>query len=278
MVSITKLTLPVIAATICFLSAVAPAETDIYKALLERRAPVLVTVKFVLKINMGGMMGGMSDEESESEVTGIMIDAKGLVLCSDTQLGGIMRMVTRMVPMLGATITTTPTDIKVLIGDDTEGREAELVARDSELDLAWLQIKNVGDAKFDYLNLSKGSPVTVGQRVVCIRRMGRYFGRSAIVLDGRIAGKTKKPRDLYVPSVELAMTHGFPIYTADGKFVGITVTQTPGLDDSGGGFDPMATLGQMSNIQEMLAGMILPAASAAKATKRALASVKEEEE
>lgn len=278
MFSITKVTPLVIAATICLLSAVAPAETDMYKSLLERRAPVLVTVKFVLKVSAGGMMGGMGDDEFESEVTGVMIEPTGLVLCSDTQLGGIMKMVTKIVPMLGAAITTTPTDIKVLIGDDTEGLEAEVVARDSELDLAWLKIKDAGDKKFDFLDLSKGSSVKVGERVACVRRMGSYFGRSAIVVEGRIAGTTKKPRKLYVPSIELAMAYGLPIYTVTGKLVGITVTQAPGLDGAIGGFDPTAMLGQLSSVQEMLSGMILPAESAAKATKRALASVPEEDE
>lgn len=278
MFSITKVTPLVIAATICFLSAVAPAETDMYKSLLERRAPVLVTVKFVLKTSMGGMMGGMGDQESESEVTGVMIDPNGLVLCSDTQLGGFMKMLAKMMPMMGGNVSATPTDIKVLVGDDTEGRKAELVARDSELDLAWIRIKDAGDAKFDYLDLTKGASVSVGQRVVAVRRMGKYFGRAATVIEGRIAGTTKKPRDLYIPSIEFAMAQGLPIYTESGKLVGFTITQAPDADDSAGGFNPMAMLGQMSSMQEMMAGLILPAASAAKATKRALASVKEEED
>ncbi len=278
MFSITKLTLPVIAATICLFTVVAPAETDMYKSLLERRAPVLVTVKFVLKTSMGGMMGGMGDQESESEVTGVMIDPKGLVLCSDTQLGGFMRMLARMMPMMGGNVNATPTDIKVLVGDDAEGREAELVARDSELDLAWIRIKDAGDAKFDYLDLTKGASVSVGQRVVAVRRMGKYFGRAATVIEGRIAGTTKKPRDLYVPSIEFSMAQGLPIYTEGGKLVGFTITQTPDADDSGGGFNPLAMMSQMSNMQEMMAGLILPAASAAKATKRALASAEEEDE
>ncbi len=180
--------------------------------------------------------------------------------------------------MLGAVITTTPTDIKVLIGDDTEGLEAEIVARDSELDLAWLRIKDAGGKRFDYLDLSIGSSVKVGERVMCVRRMGSYFGRSAIVIEGRIVGTTKKPRRLYVPSIELAMAYGLPIYTVGGKLVGITVTQAPGLDGAIGAFDPTAMLGQISNVQEMLSGMILPAEVAAKATKRALASAEEEDE
>lgn len=274
MLSITKVTPLVIATTICLLSTVAPADTGMYKSLLDRRASVLVTVKFVLKTSMGGM----GDQESDTEVTGVMIDPKGLVLCSDTQLGGFMRMLAKMMPMMGGNMNATPTDIKVLIGDDTEGLEAELVARDSELDLAWIRIKDAGDVKFDYLDLTKGASVAIGQRVVAVRRMSKYFGRAATVIEGRITGTTKKPRDLYIPSIEFSMAQGLPIYTEGGKLVGFTITQTPEAEDTGGGFNPMAMLGQMSGIQEMMAGLILPAQVAAKATKRALASVEEEDE
>ena len=278
MFSITKLTLSVIAATICLLPVVVQAESKTYKSLIERRASVLVTVKFVLKTSMGGMMGGMGDQESESEVTGVMIDPSGLVLCSDTQLGGFMRMLAKMMPMMGGNINATPTDIKVLVGDDVEGREAELIARDSELDLAWIRIKDPGDAKFDYLDLTKTAAVDIGQRVMAIRRMGKYFGREPTVIEGRIVGITKKPRDLFVPSIEFATIQGLPVYTESGKLIGLTITQAPDADDSGGGFNPMAMLGQMSSMQEMMAALILPAASVAKATKRALASAEEEDE
>lgn len=279
MVSFRTRTLSLVAVMLSFAcSAGALAQDASYQSLLDKRSSALVTVKFVLKVSGGGMMPGVSDEEFESEVTGVMIDSKGLVLCSDTQLGGVVKMLTKIVPMLAVAVTTTPTEIKVLIGDDTEGLDAEILVRDSELDLAWLRIKDAGDKKFDYLDLSKGSSVKVGDRVLCVRRMGSYFGRSPIVIEGRITGTTKKPRKLYAPSIELAMAYGLPIYTVDGKLAGITVTQAPGMEGAIGAFDPTAMLGQLSGVQEMLSGMILPAESVAKATKRALASLEEDEE
>lgn len=256
----------------------AAAQQDDYAALIAKRAPVLVTVQFVLKTSMGGMMGGMGDQESESEVTGVMIAPDGLVLCSDTQLGGFMKMLANMMPGLGGNISATPTDLKVLVGDDVEGREAELIARDSELDLAWIRIKDPGEEKFRHLDLSKGVKAVVGQRIVAVRRMGKYFGRSPAVVQGRIAGVTTKPRDLYVPPMEFAVAQGLPVYTDDGKLIGVTITQTPDADDSSAGFNPMAMLGQMSSMQDMMMGLILPAQQVAKATKRALASIEPEEE
>ena len=124
-------------------------EKSNYSALLEQVGPAFVTVKFVLKVQ-----NQYGNRESEAEMTGVMIDPSGLVLCGNTKLGSA-----RMARSLGG--SATPTDIKVLIGDDTEGLEARVLARDSELDLAWVQIKKPGDRKFVALDLSKSDRKSV---------------------------------------------------------------------------------------------------------------------
>src|SRR5437867_7710551 len=62
--------------------------------LLAEKSPALVTVKFVLKIKFGG-----HDQERETEITGIMMDPKGLILCSSQQVGGISPAMKRMMNM-----------------------------------------------------------------------------------------------------------------------------------------------------------------------------------
>lgn len=253
----------------------AAGETTEYRRLLNDKGPALVTVKFVLKVKMGGMMAGMGDQESENEITGVMINPKGLVLCSNTQFGGFAAVLSRMMGSMAGNITATPTDLKVLIGDDAEGRDAELLARDSELDLVWVKLKEPGDKPFSHVDFTKGVKPEIGQRVIAIRRMGKYFARTVVVAGGWITGVTSKPRDLFVPSTDIAMAHGVPVFTADGRIVGLTVMQMPDEGDVGG--NPMALLGRMSNMQEMMTGFILPADEVAKATRRALDSDKSPE-
>lgn len=245
-------------------------ETTEYPRLLRDKGSALVTVKFVLKVKMGGMMAGMGEQESENEITGVMINPKGLVLCSNTQLGGFAAMLSRMMGPMGADMTATPTDLKVLIGDDAEGRDAQLLARDSELDLAWVKLDDPGDKPFSHLDFTKGVKPEIGQRVISLKRMGKYFARTVVVAGGWITGVTSKPRDLFVASTDIAMSHGVPVFTVDGRIVGFTVTQAP--DEGDVGANPMAMLGRMSNMQEMMTGFILPADELAKATRRALKS------
>ncbi len=111
-------------------------------------------------------------------------------------------------------------------------------------------------------------------RSVAVRRLGKHYPRSAVITEGRIGGITSKPRDLYIPSIEVAMAHGMPVYFPDGRLLGVMVMQLPEVEDVEP--NPMAMLSQLGNMQEMMAGFILPAAEVAKATRRAMESAKAE--
>jgi S1-C subfamily serine protease len=239
-------------------SARAQAPAD-YQKVLQDKGPAFVTIKFVLKMKMGGM----GESETDTEITGAMIDPKGVVICSNTQLGGIAGFMRSM----GREMSATPTDIKVLIGEDTEGLEAKVMARDTELDLAWVQIKEPGEKKFDYVNLKEGAEGKVGQPVVSVRRMAKYFDRVTVIGESRLAGVTKKPRKLYVPTLPLTSNLGLPVFTPEGKVLGVAVLQMPSDEDEED--SPAAMFSRMSSMQEMMSGMILPAADVIDATQRA---------
>lgn len=241
---------------------------EAFTKLLTDKSSAMVSIKFVLKVNMGGMFGGGGEEETETEINGVLIDAKGLVLCSNTQLAGFVGMMKQFMGEMGSQISATPTDIKVLVGDDSEGKEAEIIARDTELDLAWVRVKVPGEVPFPFVDFSQAATGKVGQEVYALRRMGKYFARSTVGADGRIAGTTSKPRDLLVPSGTIATAYGMPVFHADGKPIGVVVMQMPDAEGSGG--NPMAMLGRMSGMQDMMNGFILPAAEVVKATKRAM--------
>lgn len=243
--------------------------------LLKNKQSTIVTVKFILKVKMGGMMAGMGDQESENEINGVMIDPKGLVLCSNTQLGGFTGVLKKMMGPMGSEMSSTPSDYRILIGNDEEGVSAKLVARDSELDLAWVRIKNPSGKTYDYVDFKNGAKVAVGQGVVALKRMGKYFGRTATCAEGHIGGITEKPRDLYIPSSGIMASLGVPVYLTDGRIIGFTIMQMPETEDAE--FNPMSMISQMMNMQESMGGFILPAADVAKATARALTSDEEEE-
>ena len=158
-----------------------------------------------------------------------------------------------------------PTDIKVLQGDDTEGLKGKILARDTELDLCWIKIddEKAKGKSFPAIDLGTSATASLGDRLLIADRMGKFFDRAIIVEEARVGGLTRKPRALVVPvglpDRRQFATLGMPMFTADGKVVGINILQMPGKEDMEGG-------GEMG--EGNAAVLILPAAEVLKATVR----------
>lgn len=222
-----------------------------FERFVEEKAPLTVTIKFVLK-----MKGSFGEFENEDDATGVLISKSGLVLCSNSLVGGspFMRR---------GDMTVTPTGIKVLFGTDTEGVDAEIIARDTDLDLAWIKIKEPKQS-YPHIDLADSGPAPkLGARLYVVTRMGKYFDRVPVVREARVAGRTTKPRPLIIPD-GLGGALGLPVFDAEGKFVGVPVYQQPSEDESDAGSGA--------------AGVILPADAVRRATARAKAVLESEEE
>ncbi len=220
-----------------------------YEKLNAERAPAIVTVKFLLKVQ---------NEEQEEETPGVMIEKGGLVLASNIAFGGLAAR-------FGGEAVT-PTDIKILIGDDTQGVEAKIIARDSEVGLAWVQIDKPAEAGYPFVDFAQSSSAKAGDTVMVVTHLGKFFDRAAIVNEGKIVATPAKPRKLMIPSVELAgADFGVPVFDSKAAPVGVLTVILPDQDEL------QATQGGMQQILKGISGgkMILPAEEVVAATKRA---------
>ena len=241
---------------------------ELFRQIIDQHADEIVTIRFVMKMQMGGR-GGFGDQEHESEIQGLMIDPSGLVLCSNTQLGGFAGMMKRMMGSIpGFDMTNEPTDLEVVIGADQHEFEAELVARDTDLDLAWIRITNLKDQEVHAIALEDHELPEMGQTLYCVHRLGKHFNRAPAIRTGRVCGHTDTPRSLWVAETELASGIGLPVFHSSGKLAGVIVMQMPEAESGEGSFNPFAMMGSMSEMQGNLMGLILPADEVAKATKR----------
>lgn len=232
---------------------------------LVERADALVTVRFVVKVQMPGV-----DQEAENEISCLLIDASGLVLCSTTELGGYFSVLSRLMGRSDAGISAAPTDIRVVTeAGDEYG--ADLVARDSDRDLAWLMLRDLpADAKLPYFDFSERAEPGIGDDMYFLRRMGPFFGSAPVVSEARVAAVIDQPRRLIVPSRADGRL-GMPAFAADGSLLGIVVAQVPGNDDSHAVMTSRnrSLPGQPGTQNDMLAGVILPASDVVKATELA---------
>jgi len=227
-----------------------------YASIVADRAPAMALIKFIITFDAGGQ-----SQDVEGEAMALMIDPKGLLVMSGAEIGQRKGM------------SANPKEIKVCIGDDTEGVLAKLIGRDSDLDLAWLRIEKPADKGYSALDLSKAATPKLGDTLVGLDKMGKYFDHAAVAFTTMVGGVTKKPRTLYIPSpgggMEM-MFVGIPFFTTGGELVGMSVVQMPNADSEDG---------MNSRVRERLTRFdrgfkILPASEIASATTRAVEAEK----
>ncbi len=237
-------------------------------------APVLahgasvVGVEFVLPVKIEG---APADQEVEGDIDCLLVGDDGLILCSNLELGGFLSVLGRMmgrgrgIPMTGA-----PTEIEVRFGEQ-EPIPGELVTRDTDRDLAWIMVESVPEAAgVRSLDLDSHVDLVLGERFVALRRMHSFFDRAPAIVEGTIGAVTRRPRRLFVPSQPLGVGFGVPVFRTDGHLVGITVAQMPDAEDGEGSVrSPLPFLSSAAKTNDMIGGVVLPAAEVAKATRLA---------
>lgn len=246
-------------------SSIATDDPDITQ-ILEKNIDALVTVKYILTMNMGALSRNQ-EQETESELTCSMISAEGLVLCSNNQLTGFIGLIKQFSRGAGNDMSAVPKNLQVLVGDEEKPFDAEIIVKDTDLDLVWIRIIDRGDTSFTYLDLSWNAAMNIGDRIITMRRAGNHFGRTPVVTHNRIGGISSKPRTLYIPEIPTNNIAGTPVFSADGKVIGLMVTQLP---EPGGNPNSMMSMTSITNMQDAMSGLVLPVSEVYKATRRAM--------
>jgi Trypsin-like peptidase domain len=243
------------------------AAVTVYEGLLTSSQDALVTVKFVLQVKIGGSMAAAlgGDQELENEVTCVVIDGGGLVLCSNTLFNAYVDLMAQMVPA-GIELSPVPKDIKILTGKDGEELSASLVVRDSDRDLVWLQIDDAGERAFPFVDFSHSAEPALGDEMIAVWRMDRYFERRAVLSASRLGGILQRPRRLLMPATPFTGGLGSPVFDAAGRAVGLLISQVPDDGSLTQSDNPFATMGQSLRLQQGVQGLILPASEIVKAT------------
>jgi len=231
----TKITILAVLAAILLLPAVR-AEDDsenIWEKRVAATADSIVFLKFVLKIQM--TRGAESQEfERTREVQGIVVNDQGLIMSSNAHFDPA-RTATLPPNLRGQVkIEATPTDMKVLFGNGEEEYEAQIVARDSVLDLAFVQILDLKGKQVKPIDLTAGVEPKLGQELYGIARMPRGFDCVPVVVRLFISASITKPRKMWSASGELPAP-SLPVFNHDGVPAGIVSLQQASAGVEGGG-------------------------------------------
>jgi len=228
------------------------------RAILERHQKAVVTVQLVVKqkLSMGGM--GAQEDESKSEATGFVIAPDGLTVLAlsatdptsliENMMSGMGEMASRL------KVDSDIADVKILLDDGTE-IPAKVVLRDKDLDLAYVRPLEAPRAPLPAIDLGGAAEPAILEPVITLNRLGKVAGRTCAVSVERIQAIIRKPRTFYVPGKD--PTHsgaGSPVFTADGKVVGMIAVRTIKTEGRGG-------LGAMfgGGMAQGMIGVVVPA-------------------
>lgn len=204
------------------------------KRIYTEKQEAIVSISAVAKVSLTAEGAkdapSIPDNERKMETIGTIIDPAGLVVTALSVLDPSKEISGREVRYGGGTVrleaSTELKEVKVIMADGTE-IPAEVVMKDADLDLCFIQIKTRSkEAKgleLKALNL-KGSDYRafVSDDVISLARQDEVLNRQASVTRGQVIAITRKPREFIKVS---GATIGAPTFTPDGRVVGIAVNR-----------------------------------------------------
>jgi hypothetical protein len=128
------------------------------------------------------------------------------------------------------------------------------------MDLAFLRPKTKPSKAMAALDFTTGAKAEMLDQVVTLNRLGRAAGRAHCASVERVSAIVQKPRLFYIPDASQTRTEmGSPVFTLDGKVLGIMVTRVSKGPRSG-----LGMMGQSENVTPI----ILPAQDVMNAAKQ----------
>jgi hypothetical protein len=188
------------------------------RSLLDAQAGSVVTVKFVMKLHFQrGVQEG--DREINQETPGVLVSADGLVVISNL-------LVSPHSESPNIQLTGNPVDFKVLFpGDDDEKEyDAVLAAKDSNLQLAFVALKDPKAHALAPVDFEKAAPAEVGQTLYGVTRLSREFDFAPVIGRSDVLASVVKPRKMHLAAGPVTVP-GMVLYGRSGAPAGILSVQ-----------------------------------------------------
>ncbi len=191
---------------------------------------VVITAKGVLKATTTGEP--LPEREQQRRTLGVTIGDDGLIMVSNSSLdpsvglqGQQAQMDEKVVEIKTATMTFTGVEISY---GDTSTLAGKIVRQDPEADVAFI-MPDQEEAKklnkiFDKVDLSQfAATAQAADMVVGLSRASAAYGYMPTLVMGRITGVFKAERTFFI--TDAGTSQGIPVFTLDGKPLGITVVR-----------------------------------------------------
>ncbi len=205
-----------------------------YKAILDSNADSIVTIRAVVKVEIPSQN---LSQEGRVSLQGCVVGSDGLIMLSNSPISSdrIVESLGDRAPA-GFELHITPIDFKVTFGNEEKEYEAYFVAKDTKLDLAFIQVKALEGRKLKPVSMTSGAKPTVGEELIIVNRMTKGHDYAPQFTLSRVTGKIKKPRKCWNVDNN-AVSIGLPVFNKAGQSLGVLITLSAGPPESGGIMD-----------------------------------------
>ncbi len=207
----------------------------------ERWKKAVINVKLVAKVKLPNR-----EEDQKLEVTGTVIDPSGLTVVSAQSIdpAALIRTFFNSVSPGQGQNFKFESEVRetALILDDGTEVEADVVLKDSDLDLAFVRPRE-STRTYEFIPLKPPmAPPDLLEDVFVISRLGRSENRSISISTGLVQAIVKGPRPFYVCNDELsAGSVGTIAFNAGGATLGVFVLK-PKQNTGDGGMGALMTM------------------------------------
>ena len=182
---------------------------EVYRDLTTQHAQAIVTVKFVMSVTSSG-----KEERIEDRTQAVLVSADGLLLVPDRAVSVDFSAFMPAGASQGAAPVAKSSDFRVRLAGSDDWLPADLVTRDSQLNLAWLRLRKA-PAALDFIDLSTGIKAEPGMVFFSLLRTSDEWGGVPVFRPGLVLGETRTPKTVL-------MVDGVPgmAFSAEGQPMG----------------------------------------------------------
>lgn len=225
---------------------------QVINGLIDERASAIVAIRYVLTQTAYGQ-----ETQQPMEAHGVVIESDGLILAPASELeGSFLTQGFRGQQGEGPEYSYSDYRVLVMSSGREHEYEADVLAKDTEADLAWLRLTEEPDEPLTYVTFPNEASLEVGDRYFTLGRMSEARGRAPMVITGVVGGAIEIPR------AGLLATYGEgPVFNDRGEPAGLLVSPPTASQTNVGSVGAM--------MEQFLTRMILPAPVIHRATERA---------
>lgn len=191
---------------------------------------VVVTAKGMLKAKTTGEP--LPDRDQQRRTLGVTIGEDGLLVVSNSAIDASVGLAGQQARMDENVVTiqsalTEFSEVEISYGDSTL-LKGKVLRQDVEADVAFIlpdqEAAKAANKVFDRVDLSQfAATAEAADQVVGLSRSSAVYGYMPTLVMGRITGVFKGDRTFFVTDAGTAQ--GIPVFTLDGKPVGVTVVR-----------------------------------------------------